>query len=130
MSCGPGSKGERLYDWALALAAGGRHLLIRRSLSSGELAYHLCWSPGPAALAGLVRVAGARRAVEQCFQAAKNEAALDHYQVRKHDAPGSGTSRWPCARMPGSPSRRQPAGNRSRRCPVTVTGPEKGSAAC
>jgi SRSO17 transposase len=86
MSCGPGSKGERLYDWALAPAGGGRHLLIRRSLSSGELAYYLCWSPGPAGLAGLVRVAGARWAVEECFQAAKNEAALDHYQVRKHDA--------------------------------------------
>jgi hypothetical protein len=24
--------------------------------------------------------------VEECFQAAKNEAALDHYQVRKHTA--------------------------------------------
>jgi hypothetical protein len=25
-------------------------------------------------------------AVEECFQAAKNEAALDHYQARKHAA--------------------------------------------
>src|SRR5262249_38294284 len=37
-------------------------------------------------LAELVRVAGARWAVEDCFRAAKNEAALDHYQVRKHAA--------------------------------------------
>jgi SRSO17 transposase len=86
MSCGPGSKGERLYDWALAGADHGRHLLIRRSLSSGELAYYLCWSPRQAGLAELVAVAGARWAVEECFQAAKNETALDHYQVRKHTA--------------------------------------------
>jgi SRSO17 transposase len=86
MSCGPGSKGERLYDWALADAGGGRHLLIRRSMASGELAYYLSWSPRHAGLAELVRTAGARWAVEECFQAAKNEAALDHYQVRKHTA--------------------------------------------
>jgi SRSO17 transposase len=87
MSCGPGSKGERLYDWALAPAGQqGRHLLIRRSLTSGELAYYRCWSPRTVTLAELVRVAGARWAVEECFQAAKNEAALDHYKVRKHVA--------------------------------------------
>jgi hypothetical protein len=77
---------ERLYDWALADAGGGRHLLIRRSLASGELAYYLSWSPRHAGLAELVRAAGARWAVEECFQAAKNEAALDHYQVLKHTA--------------------------------------------
>jgi SRSO17 transposase len=86
LSCGPGSKGERLYDWALADAGGGRHLLIRRSLSGGELAYYLCWPPRRATLAELVRAAGARWAVEECFQAARNETALDHYQARKHIA--------------------------------------------
>jgi SRSO17 transposase len=86
LSCGPGSKGERLYDWALCAAGGGRQLLIRRSLSSGELAYYLCWSPRTASMAELVKAAGARWAVEESFQAAKNETALDHYQVRKHTA--------------------------------------------
>jgi len=86
MSCGPGSKGERLSDWALADAGDGRQLLIRRSLSGGELAYYLCWSPRHATLAELVKTAGARWAVEECFQAAKNETALDHYQARKHIA--------------------------------------------
>ncbi len=87
LSCGPGSKGERLYDWALAGAGpGGHYLLIRRSPASGELAYYRCWSPGGATLAGLVKVAGARWAVEECFQAAKNETALDHYQARRHGA--------------------------------------------
>jgi SRSO17 transposase len=83
MSCGPGSKGERLYDWALTPAAGGGQLLIRRSITSGELAYYRCWSPRATTLAELIRVAGARWGVEECFQAAKNEAALDRYQVRK-----------------------------------------------
>jgi hypothetical protein len=31
-------------------------------------------------------LAGARWAVEECFQAAKNESGLDHYQVRRYDA--------------------------------------------
>jgi SRSO17 transposase len=84
LSCGPGSKGERLYDWAISPSGDGRHLLIRRSPASGEHAYYLCWSPAAATLADLVRVAGARWAIEECFQAAKNETALDHYQVRKH----------------------------------------------
>ena len=84
MSCGPGSKGERLYDWALSAAGDGHQLLIRRSISNGELAYYLCWSPRTASMAELVKVAGARWAVEESFHAAKNEAALDHYQVRKH----------------------------------------------
>jgi SRSO17 transposase len=86
MSCGPGSKGERIYDWATAPAGNGRQLLVRRSLSSGERAYYLCWSPRHAVLAELVKVAGARWAVEETFRAAKNEAALDHYQVRKQAA--------------------------------------------
>lgn len=86
MSCGTGSKGERLYDWLLADAGQGRHLLIRRSISSGVLAYYLCWPARHVSLPELVRAAGARWAVEESFQAAKNEAALDHYQVRKHGA--------------------------------------------
>jgi SRSO17 transposase len=84
LSCGPGSKGERLYDWALSGAGQDRQLLVRRSLSSGELAYYLCWSPRHATMAELVMAAGSRWAVEEAFQAAKNETALDHYQARKH----------------------------------------------
>ena len=37
-------------------------------------------------LAELVAVAGARWAVEDCFAEAKNEAGLDHYQVRHYRA--------------------------------------------
>jgi len=64
---------------------------VRRSLAPGEkgeleLAYFLCYAPRGATLAELVAVAGARWAVEECFQAAKNETGLDHYQVRLYHA--------------------------------------------
>ncbi|MEV6181727.1 hypothetical protein [Streptomyces sp. NPDC052015] len=39
-----------------------------------------------APLAEIVRAAGARWAIEECFQAAKNEAGLDQYQARHYRA--------------------------------------------
>jgi SRSO17 transposase len=98
-SCGNGSKGPRMYDWAAAtLPADGtgppgwqRFLLARRSLGRNakgelELAYYLCAARAGTEDEELIRIAGARWAVEECFQAAKNEAGLDHYQVRRYDA--------------------------------------------
>ena len=70
LSCADGSKGPRLYDWALiGTAAPGHCLLIRRSIAPGEkgqleLAFFRCWSPGPVTLPELVAVAGARWGVE------------------------------------------------------------------
>ena len=87
ISCGPGSKGPRFYDWALiATTCPVHHLLVRRPITGGELAFFTCHAPPGTTLAELVRVAGARWAVEECFQAAKNETGLDHYQVRRYDA--------------------------------------------
>ncbi|GAA4561369.1 IS701 family transposase [Planotetraspora kaengkrachanensis] len=88
LSCGDGAKGERRYDWALvATAKPTHHLLIRRSVSKPtELAYYLCHTPAPVPLSRLVTVAGARWTIEECFQAGKNEAAVDHYQVRLYPA--------------------------------------------
>jgi SRSO17 transposase len=92
LSCADGSKGPRLYDWALVGTKSPRHhLLVRRSLQPGEkgvleLAFYRCWSPRPVTLAELVAVAGARWGVEDCLAEAKNEAGLDHYQVRKYRA--------------------------------------------
>jgi SRSO17 transposase len=92
LSCADGSKGPRLYDWALiATARAGHWLLARRSLHPGEkggleLAFFRCWSPRPVTLPELVAVAGARWAVEDCFAEAKNETGLDHYQVRRYRA--------------------------------------------
>jgi hypothetical protein len=92
LSCADGSKGPRLYDWALIeTASADRWLLTRRSLRPGEkgdleLAYFLCYSPRPVTLPELVAVAGARWAVEDCFAEAKNETGLGHYQVRRYRA--------------------------------------------
>jgi SRSO17 transposase len=92
LSCADGSKGPRLYDWALiGTDSPRRHLLVRRSLAPGEkgeleLAYFRCYSPLPVTLPELVAVAGARWGIEDCFAEAKNEAGLDHYQVRKYRA--------------------------------------------
>ena len=92
LSCADGSKGPRLYDWALIGTAGADHqLLVRRSLQLNEkgvreLAFFLCYAPRGASLAELVAVAGARWAVEDCFAEAKNETGLDHYQVRLYRA--------------------------------------------
>ncbi|MFV2103966.1 hypothetical protein [Micromonospora sp. LOL_024] len=89
-SAGDGSKGPRFYDWAwLADVDGdpddeGRHtLLIRRNTTTGELAFYRCWTPGPAALIQLVRVAGVRWIVEESFQAANGQVGLDQHQVRR-----------------------------------------------
>ncbi|WP_449224217.1 IS701 family transposase [Amycolatopsis speibonae] len=99
-SCGDGAKGPRLFDWAVASLpvyedttppGWARWLLVRRSLTPNskgelELAYYLCCAPKGTTDDDLIRVAGARWAVEECFQTAKNEVGLDHYQVRRYDA--------------------------------------------
>jgi SRSO17 transposase len=88
-SAGQGAKGRRLYDWtrvalaAPAAAGMARWLLVRRSRRDGELAFYACYGPAGTSLMGLVRVAGARWAVEEGFEQAKGEVGLDHYEVRK-----------------------------------------------
>jgi SRSO17 transposase len=92
LSAGDGAKGPRVYDWArVALTrpgwpGRGFWLLVRRRLSDGELAFYVCFGPARTSLAELVRVAGIRWAVEECFQGAKDQVGLDHYQVRRWDA--------------------------------------------
>jgi SRSO17 transposase len=92
LSAGDGAKGPRVYDWArIALTrpgwpGHGFWLLARRRLSGGELAFYVCFGPACTSLAELVRIAGIRWAVEECFQAAKDQVGLDHYQVRRYDA--------------------------------------------
>nr|WP_157546735.1 IS701 family transposase [Hamadaea tsunoensis] len=84
-SAGPGSKGDRFYDWAWISihhdTPGCHSLLIRRN-RAGELAFYLCWSAHPVALSTLIRVAGTRWAVEENFQIAKGQVGLDQYQCR------------------------------------------------
>jgi SRSO17 transposase len=93
MSCGDGAHGPRRYDWARVAIrrefGPDRRgwVLARRSISDPtEIAYYVCYGRRGTRLRELVRVAGARWAVEESFQTAKNEVGLDQYQVRRYDA--------------------------------------------
>ena len=92
MSCGDGAHGPRVYDWVSVpirqqFPHGRRGwVLARRNITTGELAYYRCFGPRGTRLRTLVATAGARWAVEESFQTAKNEAGLDQYQVRRYDA--------------------------------------------
>lgn len=88
-SAGRGSKGERWYAWAwIATASPRHHLLIRRHLKTGELAFHYCYLPEgrPATKARLIRAAGLRWPVEESFAFAKDCFGLDQCQARLHTA--------------------------------------------
>jgi len=91
LSAGAGTKGERLYDWAL-LPLGEvdeerqRWLLFRRSISDPtDLAYYVVSGPKKTSLEVMVKVAGTRWAIEESFESAKGEVGLDHYEVRSWD---------------------------------------------
>jgi SRSO17 transposase len=93
ISCGNGAKGPRVYDWAAAKLptidgsdpTHDRWVLARRSLARPEeIAYYLAFAQADVTVSELVRVAGARWAIEECFQAAKNECGLDQYEVRRY----------------------------------------------
>jgi len=85
LSCGDGAKGPRVYHWAAvrlpALAEFDyqgevphrmRWAPARRSISRpDEIAYYLAYTPLEVTVRELVRVAGSRWAIEECFQAAK-----------------------------------------------------------
>jgi len=88
LSAGHGSKGERLYDWAMLVWAehqDWRHaLLVRRSLEAEpEYAFYFTYAhKKQSTLKTLASVAGRRWAVESVFQMAKGDCGLDHYEVR------------------------------------------------
>jgi SRSO17 transposase len=96
LSAGEGSKGERLYEWAYCeladLGPGDyaatwtglwtRGLLIRRSLTDGELAFFSTWCPAGTGIAALVAVEGRRWAIEDAFETAKTELGLAHNETR------------------------------------------------
>jgi SRSO17 transposase len=89
LSVGAGAHGPREYDWArVPIRIGwrpgrGHWLLARRSINDpDEIAYYVCYGPRRSSLIDLAWVAGSRWHIEEAFQQAKNEAGLDHYQVR------------------------------------------------
>jgi SRSO17 transposase len=82
-ACGIGTKGFRVYDWALINSSDPDvQYMTRRNIDTGELAHYRCYNPRHEPFGEIVRVAGSRWPVEECFQASKSEAGLDHYQVR------------------------------------------------
>ena len=95
-SCGDGAKGPRVYDWAAIQLpviedfdgerpTHHRWALARRSITRpDQIAYYLAYAPVGTDIDRLVRVAGRRWAIEECFQAAKNECGLDQYEVRRY----------------------------------------------
>jgi SRSO17 transposase len=88
LSCGAGSKGERVYEWAHMVirkceAGWQRWLLARRSLSEPEeVSYYVVGGPKQTKLEEMARAAGMRWAIEESFETAKGEVGLDHYEVR------------------------------------------------
>ncbi|MGW3983539.1 IS701 family transposase [Streptomyces mirabilis] len=95
-SCGDGAKGPRVYHWAALqitpiedfddeMPTHQRWALARRSINKPEeIAYYLAYAPLGTTIEHLVRVAGTRWAIEEAFQAAKNECGLDQYEVRRY----------------------------------------------
>jgi SRSO17 transposase len=83
-SCGRGCKGHRDYEWALAATSSPRYwLLIRRKISDpAGLAFFYCHAPALVSLSILIKVAGKRWPVEECFQQGKGQAGLDQHQLR------------------------------------------------
>jgi SRSO17 transposase len=88
-SAGNGTKGPRWYDWCwLPLAAPlqsewCRWLLVRRSVSAPtDLTAYVVFAPHATTLPEAVQAAGTRWAIESCFEVAKGEVGLDHYEVR------------------------------------------------
>ena len=83
MSAGDGAKGPRVYHWALVEvrpireAGQGYWLLAQRSVAKPEeLAYYVCYGPADTTLGELVRVAGTRWAIAECFEEAKGIEAI------------------------------------------------------
>ncbi len=88
ISCGAGSKGKRVYQWTrIKLRDVGenrmRWLLARRSLKQpDEITLYAASAQVDTTLVKLAQIAGARWSIEECFETAKGELGLDHYEVR------------------------------------------------
>ena len=96
LSAGDGTKGARLHDWVYCELADldaneydaaqtglwTRGLLIRRNIADADLAFFSTWCPAGTSIETLVKVEGCRWAIEDSFEAAKNELGLDHNETR------------------------------------------------
>lgn len=87
-----GEKGPIEHDWAAMrvveyrkkLPGPDRWFLARRSVSNPtEIAYYLAEAPPDTPLWKLATVASSRYTIEQCFEEAKDDVGMDHYEVRQ-----------------------------------------------
>jgi SRSO17 transposase len=88
LSMGEGTKGPRLFDWAIIPMLhqwqndGCHWLLIRRSLTDPtEKSYFFVFAPPGTSLSEMVKAIGARWHIETDFENTK-DLGLDHYEVR------------------------------------------------
>jgi SRSO17 transposase len=88
--CGNGSKGPRLFDWALVATTDPHEfLLIRRLISRpDQLTFLICHVPDltRARLPYLATIAGRRWPVEETFKVGKDVLDFDQSQVRTYTA--------------------------------------------
>lgn len=92
LSCGTGSKGLRLYDWAVCkINSWGlpklyqRFVLFRRSLTDPQdIEYYRVACNPKTSLEQLANGAGSRWSIEECFESSKGEVGLDEYEVRSY----------------------------------------------
>lgn len=92
LSCGCGTKGERIYDWArIEVNCSNeygmkRWILLRRNVDKPDdplsLTYYQGYAPADTTLEAMVWVAGQRWRVEECFAIAKDKLGLSQYEVR------------------------------------------------
>lgn len=92
LSCGDGTKGERVYDWArIAVNCNTQHgmkrwILLRRNIEKPDdllsITYYQVYAPVDTTLEDMVLVAGQRWRIEECFAIAKDKLGLSEYEVR------------------------------------------------
>ena len=92
LSMSQGTKGPRLFDWAVMpmlsrCADDGRHfLLIRRCVDDpSEKAYYFVFAPLGTTLVEMVQAIGQRWKIEECFETGK-AIGLEDYEVRSFTA--------------------------------------------
>ncbi len=85
-----GTKGERLFDWAIlpvvhqGVVDDQHFLVFRRCLDDAkQVTSYLVFAPSPAPLSIIVQAIGARWHIEEDLEANK-DLGLDHYEVRHY----------------------------------------------
>jgi hypothetical protein len=98
-SAGTGSKGQRWYARAwLGTGPPRHHLLIRRHLHNGELAFHYCYLPDgqPASPSRPIRAAGLRWPTEEDFESARTASgSTSPRSASTPPSPGPPCWSWP-----------------------------------